>query len=63
MIVEWRSRVPSTERTILSPFTKEYRAPGTPTSIPFFLDRPFQGPLSQKQAGEELGTTCAYAEV
>ena len=42
-----QSWVLSAERTILSPFTKEYRTLGTTlTGIPFFLDRPFnlQGP-------------------
>ena len=43
-----RSRVLSTERTILSPFTKEYRALGTPTGIPIFLDCPSGGPTNRK---------------
>jgi hypothetical protein len=36
--------VPSTERTILSPFTKEYRALGTNIGISHFLECPFLGP-------------------
>jgi len=40
------SWVLSTERTILSPFTKEYRALGTPTGIPFFLECPSRGPTN-----------------
>ncbi|KAL4379555.1 hypothetical protein GQ457_02G017310 [Hibiscus cannabinus] len=33
-----RSRVVSTERTILSPFTKEYRVLSTPCGIRLFLE-------------------------
>jgi hypothetical protein len=41
------SRVLSTWRTILSPFTKEYRALGTDTGVTKFLDCPSQGPLKK----------------
>jgi hypothetical protein len=44
-------RVLGTERTILSPFTKEYRALGTLTGIPLFLDCPSRGPSIQTQPG------------
>jgi hypothetical protein len=48
------NRVLSTERTILSPFTKEYRALGTLTGIPLFLDCPSRGPSIQTQPGRAI---------
>ena len=45
------SRVLSTERTILSPFTKEYRALGTRTGIYQFLDCPSRGPPIKHKTG------------
>ncbi|KAL4378002.1 hypothetical protein GQ457_02G017380 [Hibiscus cannabinus] len=38
MLWKLRSRVVSTERTILSPFTKEYRVLSTPCGIRLFLE-------------------------
>jgi hypothetical protein len=49
------NRVLGTERTILSPFTKEYRALGTLTGIPLFLDCPSRGPSIQTQPGKHEG--------
>ena len=47
----------------VSYFTKECCALGTLTGLSFFLDRPFQGPPSLNQAGEELHVKCEHAEV
>ena len=47
-----RSLAPSAERTILSPFTKEYRAPGALTGIDSFLDCP-HGAQPRKIKAEE----------
>ena len=50
MTDESHSRVSSTERIILSPFAKEYRALGTPIGIHFFFERPWKGPVQFKSS-------------
>jgi hypothetical protein len=55
----------STERTILSPFTKEYRALGTLTGIPQFLDCLSWGPTIKfkLRAIEQSIPTCGCQKV
>jgi hypothetical protein len=64
---EWDiSRVRSTERTILSPFTKEYRALGTLTGIPFFWNASHgaqQWSLNCVQVSEVVQTCRCQREI